>query len=85
MFWQTYSHPLSRKRYGAWTWCFRCCYVHRTAEWFENHWFCPHPGCDGTARDSSRWRNKQEPPFDNHPEYPATPIEGRQYEWGRAA
>lgn len=81
MFKQTYVHPLARKRYGDWTWCFRCECVYRTAQWSANHWFCPHPGCDGTAHDSSRWRQKNEPPYDLHPEYPPVPVEGRRYEW----
>jgi hypothetical protein len=79
MFKQTYVHPVSQRRYGEWAWCVRCEHAYHTAQWFANHWFCPHPGCDGTARDSSRWGHKHERPFALNPQYPAVPVEGQRY------
>ena len=81
---QSYVHPVSKQRYGVWAWCLRCERVYRTVQWFANHWFCPHPGCDGTARHSSRWRYKNEPPCDVNPHYPAVPVEGQRYAGVRA-
>jgi hypothetical protein len=85
MFEPSYVHPLTGKRYRRWTWCCRCERVYATAKWFANHWFCPHQGCSGTARDSSRWRVKTEAPCDCHPEYGASPVEGKLYPWGAHA
>jgi hypothetical protein len=79
MFKQTYVHPVSQQRYGDWTWCRRCECVHRTAQWFANHWFCPHPACNGTASDSSCWHHRNEAPCDINPWYPVVPVEGQRY------
>jgi hypothetical protein len=44
-------HPFLDMDLGELSWCLHCEQVQLTSEWAKRRWWCPTPGCDGSALD----------------------------------